>query len=257
MGNVLSFWLGACLGSFVNVLAFRLPRDESVVFPGSRCPHCGAVIAFYDNLPILSWLWLRGRGRCCRRQISPRYLLVEVCAAALSLGIWQRWQLVPLWGALVIVAAMDLLAIALIDWDTGFIPDVLSFSLIIGGLAAAPFNPLWGGSRWHGTLSSLGGAGIGFLMCWVVAQTGRLIFKKEAMGGGDIILLAGVGAWLGGTGAFDALILGSLLGAVYGVGRVVRGSLRMADPVPFGPFLAAGAIFGFFILLPLGFPFIR
>ena len=257
MEGALSFCFGACLGSFVNVLAYRLPRDESVVSPGSRCPHCGAPIAFYDNIPILGWLWLRGRCRCCRRRISPRYPLVEAAAALLSLGLWLRWRVSPLWTAWAVLAAMDLMVIALIDWDTGCIPDVLSFALIIGGLIAAPVNPLVGGRWYWAVVSSLFGAAMGFFLCWATAQAGRLIFKKEAMGEGDVVLLAGVGAWTGGVGVFDALVLGSLLGAVYGVGRVVRGSLHLSDPVSFGPFLAAGAIFDFFILLPLGFPFIR
>ena len=151
----------------------------------------------------------------------------------------------------------DLLAIALIDWDTGFIPDILSFALIAAGLMFAPFNPLLAGSAWYwSAASSALGAAIGFLICWGTAVAGKRIFGKEAMGWGDVILLAGVGAWAGGTGAYDSLLVGSLLGAVYGVGRVLRGELRMGDPVPFGPFLAAGAVFNFFCLLPLGFPLV-
>ncbi|MFA6004493.1 MAG: prepilin peptidase [Elusimicrobiota bacterium] len=257
MFEVMAFGIGACLGSFVNVLAYRMPRDESVASPGSHCPKCGRPIAFYDNIPILSWLWLRGRCRRCGQSISARYCLVEAFMAALSLALWLRWQTHPIWAAFTILAAMDLLAIALIDWDTGFIPDVLSFGLIGLGLAAAPFNPLLGRAAWAGSLAaSVLGAGIGFAICWGTAEAGKRIFKKEAMGWGDVILLAGVGAWSGAVGAFDSLMLGSLLGAVYGLGLVARGSLRMSDPVPFGPFLAAGAVFGFFWLMPLGFPFL-
>ena len=92
MARLLAFWLGACLGSFINVVAYRLPRDESLVFPGSHCPHCGRPIAPYDNIPILSWLLLRGRCRRCGKPISARYLLVEALMASLSLALWLRWQ---------------------------------------------------------------------------------------------------------------------------------------------------------------------
>ena len=257
MAKWLAFWLGECLGSFVNVVAYRLPREQSVVSPGSRCPHCGRPIAPYDNIPILSWLLLRGRCRRCKGSISPRYLLVECVMAALSMALWVRWEGQLWWTAGAVLAVADLLAISLIDWDTGFIPDVLSFGLIAAGLLAAPGNPLLRQAAWYGSVAmSALGAAVGFLICWGVAEAGKRIFGKEAMGWGDVILLCGVGAWAGGTGAYDCLMLGSLLGAIYGVGRVFRGELRMSDPLPFGPFLVAGAVFNFFWLLPLGFPFL-
>ena len=257
IGRFLALWAGACLGSFINVLAYRLPREQSIITPGSRCPHCGRAIAPYDNIPVLSWLFLRGRCRRCGQRIAPRYLFVELFMAVLAAAVWTRWEARPLWAALVVLATGGLLAISLIDWDTGFIPDTLSFGLIGAGLLAAPCNPYLRQSSWYGALGSGAlGAAVGCLMCWATAAAGKRIFGKEAMGGGDIVLLAGVGAWTGGTGAFDSLMVGSLLGAIYGVGRVVRGDLRMSDPVPFGPFLAAGAVFNFFCLLPLGFPFL-
>ncbi|MDD5629501.1 MAG: prepilin peptidase [Elusimicrobia bacterium] len=257
MLGFLAFWLGACLGSFINVVAYRLPREESLVWPGSRCPRCGRPIAPYDNVPILSWLLLRGRCRRCGKPISPRYLLVELLMAGLSLAVWLRWQSHPGWAAPAVLAVGDLLAISLIDWDTGYIPDALSLGLIAAGLLCAPMNPLLERGSWYWSVAASAlGAGVGFLICWGVAALGKSLFGKEAMGGGDVILLAGVGAWTGGTGAYDCLLVGSLLGAVYGVRRVLRGELRMADPVPFGPFLAAAAVFNFFCLLPLGFPFI-
>jgi len=257
MIRLLAFWLGAGLGSFINVVAYRLPRDESVVSPGSHCPICGRPIAFYDNIPILSWLLLRGRCRRCGKPVAARYLLVEFLMAFLSLAVWLRWESRPEWTVPAILAVGDLLALSLIDWETGFIPDALSFALIAGGLLCAPINPLLARASWYWSVgASALGAAWGFLICWGTAELGKRIFGKEAMGWGDVILLAGVGAWTGGTGAYDSLLVGSLLGSIYGVGRVARGELRMGDPVPFGPFLAAGAVFNFFCLLPLGFPFI-
>jgi len=257
MARLLAFGVGACLGSFINVVAYRLPREESLVFPGSRCPSCGRPIAPYDNIPILSWLLLRGRCRRCGKPISARYPLVELLMASVSLAVWLRWPGRPGWAVTAILAVGDLLALSLIDWDTGFIPDALSLPLIAAGLLCAPINPILARASWYRSVAASAlGAAVGFLICWGTAELGKRVFGKEAMGWGDVILLAGVGAWTGGTGAYDCLLVGSLLGTVYGVGRVLKGELSMADPVPFGPFLAAGAVFNFFCLLPLGFPFI-
>ncbi|MBI5630180.1 MAG: prepilin peptidase [Elusimicrobia bacterium] len=253
----LAFAWGACLGSFANVLIQRLPKQQSVVSPRSRCPHCRKAIAWHDNLPVFSWLALKGRCRSCRARISPRYPAVEAAGALLSLGLWLRWGDFP-WVAAASLAATALLAIALIDWDTFLIPDELSLGLLVLGWIAAPVNPylLEGFSHriWAFAWSLLGSA-VGFLLCWGVAWVGEKIFKREAMGGGDVKLLAAVGAWSGGLGAFDCLMLGSLLGAAYGAPQMLQGRLKRFDPIPFGPFLSAAALFNLFWLLPLGFPF--
>lgn len=251
---IFPFWLGACLGSFLNVVIYRLPRGRSVVFPGSRCPRCRRPIAFYDNLPILSWLMLRGRCRSCRRPISARYLGVEMAAACLCAALWMRWEPDIYWVLAAVTAMGALLAITMIDWDTFLIPDELSLGLLGAGWLAAPINPFFAGSGWlSALLSSFAGSLIGFTLCWVTAEAGERIFKKEAMGGGDIKLLAAVGAWAGGVGAFDCLLIGSFLGSIYGVSMIWRGRLKRSEPIPFGPFLSAGAIFNFFWLLPLDF----
>lgn len=257
MGYALAFWLGASIGSFLNVVIYRLPREESVVRPRSRCPRCGKMIRWYDNIPVASWLWLRGRCRACRGRISPRYPLVEAAMGALAAGLWARWPQLPLWAAAAGVCSAFLLAIALIDWDTFLIPDELSLGLLAAGLAASPLNPYFTrGHWWRPPLSSLEGAAVGFLVCLAVAELGERLFGKEAMGGGDVKLLAAVGAWTGGVGAFDCLMVASLLGSVYGIGLMLRGKARRSDPIPFGPFLSAAAVFNLFLLLPLGFPFV-
>ncbi len=257
------FWVfafGLCLGSFLNVLVYRLPREEPFASGRSRCPHCRARIAAYDNVPLLSFLWLRGRCRSCGGRISWRYPALELCSGVLAALLWLRWGERPVWAAACAAAALGLLAVAVIDWDTFLIPDELSLGLLALGIALSPINALLSspaaGAWWHPILLSLRGAAVGFAVCWGVAEIGELLFKKEAMGGGDVKLLAAIGAWSGGTGAFDALMLGSLLGAVYGVWLIARGRLTRSDPIPFGPFLSAAAVFNFFVLLPLGFPFI-
>jgi leader peptidase (prepilin peptidase) / N-methyltransferase len=258
-GQASAALFGACLGSFVNVLIHRLPREESIVWPSSRCPRCRKAIAFYDNVPILSWLWLRARCRRCKGRISARYPLVEAVVAALALLLWRRWAGAgqPFWPPIAALAAGALVAVTIIDWDTFLIPDELSLGLLALGLACAPLNPLFAGAPWwQAYLWAARGAAAGFALCYGTAAAGEALFGKEAMGGGDIKLLAAVGAWSGVLGAFDCLMIGSLLGSAYGVALIARGRLKRADPIPFGPFLSAGAIVNLFVVFPLGFPFV-
>ncbi|MBI4375023.1 MAG: prepilin peptidase [Elusimicrobia bacterium] len=256
MDIFVALWIGACLGSFVNVLVHRLPREQSVVAPGSRCPRCGVSIRFYDNVPVFGWLWLGGRCRSCRAKISLRYPLIELLTAVLCAGLWWRWRPDLAWSAAAMVVAAALVAVAFIDWDHFIIPDELSLGLLGLGLLASPINPLLWGEHWLARLGSgLLGAAAGFGMCWLTAEMGERLFKKEAMGGGDIKLMAAVGAWTGVLGAFDCLMIGSFLGAVYGLSLMARRRLKRSDPIPFGPFLSASALLNFFWLIPPDFLF--
>jgi len=253
-----AFLYGSIFGSFLNVVIHRLPREESLVRPRSRCPRCSKPIAWYDNIPILSWLALGGRCRHCRKLISPRYPLVEAAMGSLAAGLHLRWGSLPFWVAAAALACGALLAVALIDWDTFIIPDELSLGLVVVGLLLSAINPYFetDGRWWLSALWSGRGALVGLAMGWGLAAAGEFVFKKEALGGGDVKLLAGVGAWTGMLGAFDCLMIGSFLGSIYGVWLLASGRAKRADPIPFGPFLACGAIFNFFRLLPLGWPLI-
>lgn len=243
---------GLCIGSFLNVCILRMPNDESLVHPRSRCPRCKKRIEWYDNIPVFSFLHLRGRCRGCGRAISPRYPLVELLTAACFVTLYMRWG--PLFGALAAAAASALIVIAFIDWDTFLIPDVLSLGLVAAGLAVSPLNPIFSGGAMMRVLQSALGAAAGFAICFGIAWLGEKVLKKEAMGGGDVKLLAGVGAWTGVLGAYDCLVIASFLGSIYGVGLILRSRIKRQDPIPFGPFLSAAAIFNFFYLLPFGWP---
>jgi len=248
---------GGIYGSFLNVVVYRLPLGRSLVRPRSRCPHCAAPIAWHDNVPVLSWLLLRGRCRSCAAPISVRYPLVEAATALLAAGLALRWEGALVWTAAAALASGVLLAVALIDWDTFLIPDELSLGLAAAGVVASAWNPYFAGGDWRmAAWWSLRGALIGLALGWALAAGGEAAFKKEALGGGDVKLLAGVGAWAGGVGAFDCLMIGSLLGSLYAVRLLAAGRARRSDPIPFGPFLAAGALFNFFRLLPLGWPLV-
>jgi leader peptidase (prepilin peptidase)/N-methyltransferase len=221
---------GLALGSFLNVCTLRWPVNESVIRPRSKCPGCGAAIRWFDNIPVLSWLALRGRCRTCGTRISIQYPAVE-----LATGI--------LWGGMVLVHGLEpeaargaifltlLLGIAVSDARFYIIPDQFSLGGLVLGLAFAPFVPAMG------FVAAAAGAVVGFLLLWLVAWAGEKVFKKEAMGGGDIKMMAMIGAFLGIQGVFLTLFLGSLLGTLV-FGPI---SLKTKKLVPFGVFLAVGA----------------
>lgn len=233
------FWtysalLGAATGSFLNVCVVRLPEEESVVRPPSRCPACAARIAWYDNIPVLSYLWLGGRCRHCAEPISARYPLVEASTAAVWLGMALHYG--PSWRALEGAVLFSLLlGIALIDARHYLIPDVMS----IGGLAAGLALSLLPGGV--GPLEAAAGAAGGFALLWLVGAVGEWWLDRPAMGGGDMKLLAMIGAFLGPVDTLLSLFLGALTGTVV-FGPI---SLKTGRLVPFGVFLALGAALAF------------
>ncbi|MCK5411684.1 MAG: prepilin peptidase [Gemmatimonadetes bacterium] len=226
--------LGAAIGSFMNVCVHRLPHGESVVRPRSHCPSCGSDIPARDNIPILSWLLLRGRCRGCGERISLRYPLVEL----VSIGIWVGMALAygptlhALSGAVFFTL---LLAIAITDARHYVIPDELSIGGLASGLALAVVTELTTGMPT--IVSSVVGAALGFLLLLGVGLVGDWVFKKPAMGGGDMKMMAMIGAYLGPLGAILTIFLGALAGSLI-FGPI---SLKTGKMVPFGVFLALGA----------------
>jgi leader peptidase (prepilin peptidase)/N-methyltransferase len=208
---------GAVVGSFLNVVIARLPRGESVVRPRSRCPRCGTPIAWFDNLPIVSWILLRARCRACRERISVRYPLVEALGAAAAWLAWQRHGLSAAAAAELCFVAL-VLALAFIDIDTWLLPHALTWPLIGLGLAASAL-----GLGRAGLMDSLSGAGLGFAAFAAVAVVGERIFRKEALGFGDVWFLAGLGAWLGMKALLPMVLLASLQGSVVGIALVLLG----------------------------------
>ncbi|HET8657285.1 MAG TPA: prepilin peptidase [Longimicrobiaceae bacterium] len=222
--------VGACLGSFLNVCIYRLPAGESVVAPRSRCPECGLQIAWYDNVPVLSYLLLRGRCRGCGTRISPQYPIVELVTALVWVAAVVRNG--PTWQALsVAVFVTLLLGIALTDARTYIIPNEFSVGGAVLGLllALAP-----GGVTIR---QAVIGAVLGFAVLWLAAVLGEWWLKKPAMGGGDIKMMAMIGAFLGPLGALLSIFLGALAGTLI----FLPISLKTRKLVPFGIFLAFGA----------------
>jgi leader peptidase (prepilin peptidase)/N-methyltransferase len=222
--------LGACVGSFLNVCVYRWPEDKSVVSPPSTCPNCGSRIKWYDNVPVLGWLWLRGKCRACGTPISIQYPLVELLTAAI--WVMAAWRFGLSWQTLSVALFFTLLlGIALSDARTYIIPDQFTLGGLVLGLALS-FAP--GGIDWR---MSLLGAALGYALLWLVAVLGEWAFKKPAMGGGDIKMMAMVGAFLGPVGVLLTIFLGALFGTLI----FTPISYRTGKLVPFGIFLALGA----------------
>ncbi len=256
--------VGAAVGSFLNVVIARVPAGESVVSPRSRCPACRSPIAWYDNLPVISWLVLRGRCRRCGARISPRYAVVEVLGAAAAFLAWRRHGLSAAAAAELVFVAY-LLALAFIDLGTWLLPHALTWPLLGAGLLASAL----GLSAAPSLASSAIGAAAGFAAFALVAFIGKVVAKREAMGLGDIWLLAGIGAWLGAAALLPVVLLASIQGSVVGLVLVAIGKAQPGPPpgapagegdegwvpprnaVPFGPFLVAGALEWLFLAGPL------
>lgn len=224
--------LGAVVGSFLNVVIYRLPRGESIAFPPSHCPHCNAGIRPWDNVPVLSYLLLRGRCRNCSGPISARYPLIEGAMAGLAAGAWWRFGLTPAFG-LYFVFLAGLLAITFIDIDHKIIPDSLSLGGTLLGVLASSLT----GVGWQ---ASVLGALLGGGLLLAVALSYYAVTRREGMGLGDAKLLAAVGAFLGWQAVLFTVFVSSVVGSVVGVtaAAVQRSGLRFE--VPYGPFLALG-----------------
>ena len=249
--------LGLLVGSFLNVVIHRLPLmlerswkldsaetlgvkiDEppriSLSSPRSRCPSCGHKIVWHENIPVLSYLWLRARCSACKTPISARYPFCELLTGALFALAGWRFGAVPnvlLWCGF----AAALVALAGIDWDTTLLPDSLTLPLLWAGLVS-------GALGWTIPLpSALWGAVVGYLSLWSVYWLFKLTTGKEGMGFGDFKLLAALGAWLGVKMILPVVLAASILGAVVGIGMKLVGALREGRYVPFGPFLAGAGV---------------
>lgn len=235
---------GLCIGSFLNVVIYRLPRDESVVKPRSFCPECSHPIAWYDNIPLLSFLFLRGRCRHCRKEISPRYFLVELLTAALALATFAVSGELPPFLVYFIFFVAPMIAVVFIDLEHRIIPNEISLGLIPIGLAIR-FWSAPAGLGWNACLEGVIGLLVGGGFFWLVAFLFEKIKKREGLGGGDIKLMAAFGALFGWEGVLFIMLISSIAGSVIGAGVVLVKKDRHYQ-IPFGPFLVLGAALYFF-----------
>lgn len=257
---------GLLIGSFLNVVIYRLPKmmerqwaaelaamsaeaDESLrndavaeqapqqqepfnlMTPRSRCPSCGHEVQWYENIPVLSYLFLRGRCSACKVRISIRYPLVELATGALFFFCIQRWGVTPT-GIAWCGFSAALVALAFIDWDTTLLPDDITLPLLWAGLLASSLQ--WTDATLQ---SSVTGAAAGYVSLWLVYWGFKLATGKEGMGYGDFKLFAALGAWFGWQALVPIILMSSVIGAIIGIGMKMASSLREGGYVPFGPFL--------------------
>lgn len=241
--------LGLIIGSFLNVCIARLPKDESIVFPPSKCPSCGAPIRAYDNIPLLSYLLLRGRCRACRGPISFKYPFVEAVTGLVTALLVYKWHASPAWLAVALLSSYVLIVMSVIDFETMLISDAFSLALFLLGMGGSLVNPFFSGSWASRLASSAIGAAAGAGFIWGLALLGKQLYKKDAVGEGDIFLMGGIGALCGWEGVFTAIVMASFFGSVYGVTLLLLKRADRMSHMPFGPFLALGAVVNLYRLI--------
>ena len=228
------FTLGTIIGSFLTVCIHRIPDGKSIVAPRSACPACGTQINWYDNVPLISFLRLKGQCRACQGPIATRYPVIELIN---GLGyLLVVWRFGFIWETVVYAGLFSVFwVVTWIDWDHKIIPDVITLpGVVIGILCGSLVLPT-------GWLNSLLGIVVGGGILLVLAWLSPYVFGKEGMGGGDIKFLAMVGAFLGWQQALITLMIASVFGSVIGIGLVVFKVMKKDQYIPFGPYLALGA----------------
>ena len=232
--TVLIFILGLIVGSFSNVCIYRIPKNESIIYPASHCPKCRSNISPKDNIPLLSYILLKGRCRNCKSKISIQYPIVELLTGLIYLIIYLIYGL-SIQTLIYIILSSALIIIAFIDLNEEIVPDVISLPGIVIGFIISFFVPYI--SFVNSALGVLVGGGI----ILIIGLVGSVIFKKEAMGGGDVKLAAMIGAFLGWRYIIILLFLGFFLGALAGIFLIASKIKSREDAVPFGPFIVLGS----------------
>ena len=231
---VLIFILGLIVGSFSNVCIYRIPRNESMIYPASHCPKCRSSIRPIDNIPLLSYILLKGKCRNCGSKISIQYPVVEFLTGIIYIFIFLIYGL-TLQSLIYIILSSALIIIAFIDLNEQIVPDIISLPGIVIGLILSFFVP------YISFINSVLGVVVGGGIILVIGLVGSVIFKKEAMGGGDVKLAAMIGAFLGWKYTIISLFLGFFLGALVGIFLILLKIKSKEDMVPFGPFIALGS----------------
>lgn len=255
--TVFVFIFGACVGSFLNVCIYRIPRDLSVVKPRSFCPGCRKQIPWYHNIPLLTWVGLKGKSACCGTKISVRYFIVELLVGALFVLAWLKfdptggprplglspvadWRLMPVYW----LVFSGLVLGTFVDFEHLIIPDRVTLGGIVAGIALSALVPSLHGETTvlRSLLWSSVGAAIGGGSLWLTAVIGSLIFRKEAMGFGDVKLLGAIGAFLGSRAILFTIVCSSFLGSIVGLSLVALGRKEMQGKIPYGPYLSLAAV---------------
>jgi len=238
--DILIFMFGAMVGSFLNVCIYRMPREESIVKPRSHCTNCKKTVAWFDNVPLLSYLLLKGKCRNCKKPISFQYFIVELLTGAMFLWFYKSFD-ISILGLIYIIFACGLIISTFVDFNFRIIPDEISLGGIVLGLVVSFIYPQLHDSTGHlvGLLRSFLGVIVGGGIIWLTGVVGDFIFKKETMGGGDVKLLGMIGAFLGWQAAIMTFFIAPLFGAVVGIIIKIRTKNSL---IAYGPYLALASI---------------
>jgi leader peptidase (prepilin peptidase)/N-methyltransferase len=236
MNEVFLFIFGLILGSFLNVCIYRIPHNESILFPPSHCPFCGAHIRWFDNIPLLSYIILKGKCRNCKVHIPIRYPIVEFLSAIVLILLYEKFSFSFLLLKYTIFS-YALFVISFIDVGHLIVPDKIVLPLIVLGILF---------SLPHHILGSVIGAVSGFVLFVFIAIIGRILFKKEALGGGDIKLITACGAFLGIQGVILTTFLSALIGSISGIYFIIFKKSKTTSQIPYAPFISIAAFFCIF-----------
>ncbi len=238
------FVFGALIGSFLNVCILRLPKEQSVIAPGSHCFKCGKPVQWYDNIPLVSYILLRGKCRACGASFSIRYFFIELLTAAVFCGCYVYYGASRLLLPYLLMMSGFIVA-TFTDFDERIIPDEVSVGGTIAGVLVSAFVPQLHltGVWWQGVLFSLTGALVGGGSIYLMGMLGEWIFKKEAMGGGDVKLMAMIGAFMGWKMALLTFFVAPFFGAIVGIAEKIRTKESM---IAYGPYLVLGALVSLF-----------
>lgn len=257
-----SFAIGACVASFLNVCIWRLPRNESVVRPASHCPNCNSPIRWYQNIPILSYIALGGKCAVCRKPISLRYTVVELLGGVLFSAAYLQWAMPASFGDLPVAGMIPLFDVwcvpvywlvfsglilgAFIDLEHFYLPDRVTIGGMLLGVPASVLLPALQleKSPVDALVWSVVGLAFGFLFIWGMGWLFSKIFKKDALGFGDVKLMGAVGAFFGPSAVLFVLIVSSVVGSVVGIALIIRGRAKLGGftAVPYGPFIAVAVL---------------
>jgi len=258
--SVIIFAFGACIGSFLNVCIYRIPRELSVIKPRSHCTSCNKIIPWYLNIPILSYIFLRGRCRFCGKKFSSRYMVVEITTATLFLMTWLKLaypygaflgmspisdvKLIPVYWLVI----GGLLLGSFVDFEHLIIPDRVTLGGIFAGIILSLLFPSLHNTQSHlsALYHSIIGAVSGWVILWIIGFIGKLIFQKEAMGFGDVKLIGAIGAFLGWKAVIFTIVVSSFFGALVGSILVLSKCKKMQSRIPYGPYLSLAAILWIF-----------
>jgi leader peptidase (prepilin peptidase)/N-methyltransferase len=234
MEYLMAFILGAVIGSFLNVCIYRIPMEESVIYPSSHCPECGEKIKWYDNIPIISYLILRGKCRNCGKKISVQYPLIELLTGILTAGVIWKYG-ISFVSLYFLILTYVLVVVSTIDLKTMLVPEKFCYFAMVAGILLSPFIPV------ISLKDSILGASFGAGIILFIIETYYIFTGKEGMGYGDASIMAIIGAFLGWEKVLLTIFFASLIGSVVGIALMVLKGKNAKFALPFGPFLSIGA----------------